>query len=85
MQFYIRYWFRFIFFFIDNQDKYVLKKVYSELLQYNPKLRKDSKLEKLAQSHGCVAEKTVYLDVIWKPFKTVYLLGFIPKTDKQYF
>ena len=46
--------FWFIFFSPGNQDEYVLKKVYSELLQYNPKMKKSSKLEKLAQSHGCV-------------------------------
>ena len=40
--------------FSDNQDELVLKKVYAELLQYNPNLKKNSKLEKLAQSHGCV-------------------------------
>ena len=44
----------FIFFSPGSQDEYVLKKVYSELLQYNPKMKKSSKLEKLAQSHGCV-------------------------------
>ena len=42
------------FFFPGSQDEYVLKKVYSELLQYNPAMKKSSKLEKLAQSHGCV-------------------------------
>ena len=29
------------------------------------------------------AQKTVYLEVIWKLMKTVYLWGFCPKTDKQ--
>ena len=44
--------FRFVF--TGSQDEYVLKKVYEELLQYNPTMKKSSKLEKLAQSHGCV-------------------------------
>ena len=44
--------FRFVF--TGSQDEYVLKKVYAELLQYNPTMKKSSKLEKLAQSHGCV-------------------------------
>ena len=30
-----------------------------------------------------VAQKTVYLEVVWKPFKTVYLWGFVPKNDNQ--
>ena len=28
-----------------------------------------------------VAQKTVYIEVIWKPFETVYLSGFVWKND----
>ena len=48
------FWVFFCFFLTGSQDEYVLKRVYSELLQYNPTMKKSSKLEKLAQSHGCV-------------------------------
>ena len=30
-----------------------------------------------------VAQKTLYLEAIWKPFKTVYLWGFDQKNDNQ--
>ena len=30
-----------------------------------------------------VAQKTVYLEVIWKTSKTVYLWGLVPKNDNQ--
>ena len=41
-------------FFSGDQDQYVLKKVYAELLKYNSRLKKSLTLEKLAQSHSCV-------------------------------
>ena len=36
------------------QDKTVLRNTYSQIYQWNRSLRLDSRMEKLAQSHGCV-------------------------------
>jgi len=55
------------------KKKYFFKQWYSKTLRYadfGPKLIS-------------VAQKTVYLEVTWKPFKTLYLWGFIPKNDNQ--